>query len=747
MTNGVLAPDLFQQFLSQTGTGPGVDYLLFTYVAGTTTPQATYTDVTLSVENANPIILNSVGQNPSGGSIWLNPTLTYKFVYSPPNDTNPPTSPIVTVDNVPGWDGLNAFASVITQQVLGQILYPQTAAEIAASVTPTDYWYPAGNVLRYGADPAGVNSSFSAGVQAMQVAVAAAGASGQGNLVAIHWPAGIYKIDSSGVFNSPLITNATPQNPIRGLTIYGDGMGATQLKLTSGGTNIIWLFNSQVANEQAFINLQVRDMLFTGDDARYCQGFAYYWSQGWDMERLAFNYMNDIVYAQGALSGDSWKWRHCRTTQCGNWMHCENQQVLNTEWVQCDHEQSFGNMVYYGVGGGGAMGWIGGSIILNNSTAFVGSVSSTTLTVTAIIGTIPGGGSLLSPIVVGSMLQSAVANAVPAQTQITSQLTGGTPGGIGTYALSNSFTLASSSLTNMTFVVNLNGGGLGGSNGTYLVERIQTQLETTQTGICNITQAGSQAPIVDFLNCNFMATNGSRQTVGAIGGRVRFTNCGLTQNQSDTYSMQGNQEGDEYGEPGSIWFDGCNVLQNLSTLITLPASIDGFVWSYARAMSCYQAPYNAIVRTSRTAIDFDLNYGNQGFASNAGYTSKNANLKPLNRQWPDAGTANNWTVSMPTNAQVKKIIAYRAATTGSGTYTLVVGNGNQTTIYGSATGTLGQAQTVTIDYSDTPATWLSMGTWTAGTAGPNNQIQLWATTTATGVTVVGTAGNAWIEYY
>jgi hypothetical protein len=28
-----------------------------------------------------------------------------------------------------------------------------------------------------------------------------------------------------------------------------------------------------------------------------------------------------------------------------------------------------------------------------------------------------------------------------------------------------------------------------------------------------------------------------------------------------------------------------------------------------------------------------------------------------------------------------------------------------------------------------------------------NQIQLWATTTATGVTVVGTAGNAWIEYY
>lgn len=35
---------------------------VYTYIAGTTTPQATYTDSDLSVPNANPIILDSAGR-------------------------------------------------------------------------------------------------------------------------------------------------------------------------------------------------------------------------------------------------------------------------------------------------------------------------------------------------------------------------------------------------------------------------------------------------------------------------------------------------------------------------------------------------------------------------------------------------------------------------------------------------------------------------------------------------------------
>jgi hypothetical protein len=38
--------------------------LLYTYAAGTTTPQATYTSISGDVANTNPIVLNSSGRTP-----------------------------------------------------------------------------------------------------------------------------------------------------------------------------------------------------------------------------------------------------------------------------------------------------------------------------------------------------------------------------------------------------------------------------------------------------------------------------------------------------------------------------------------------------------------------------------------------------------------------------------------------------------------------------------------------------------
>jgi len=51
---------------------------LYTYAAGTTTPQATYTSNSGSVANTNPIILgtNGIAPNP----IWLTDNVSYKFV-------------------------------------------------------------------------------------------------------------------------------------------------------------------------------------------------------------------------------------------------------------------------------------------------------------------------------------------------------------------------------------------------------------------------------------------------------------------------------------------------------------------------------------------------------------------------------------------------------------------------------------------------------------------------------------------
>ena len=74
---------------------------------------------------------------------------------------------------------LGAVSSAsLTQAALGAIFYPATAAEIALSVTPTNYYYPADPYVdprRYGADPTGIADSTVAVQTAMNVAYQGAG--------------------------------------------------------------------------------------------------------------------------------------------------------------------------------------------------------------------------------------------------------------------------------------------------------------------------------------------------------------------------------------------------------------------------------------------------------------------------------------------------------------------------------------------------------------------------------------------
>src|SRR6516164_6003947 len=67
------SPDPKLTFLDQNGK-PMSGGCVFSYAAGTLTPQATYTDSTGTVQNANPIILDSAGR----ASIWL-AGQAYKF--------------------------------------------------------------------------------------------------------------------------------------------------------------------------------------------------------------------------------------------------------------------------------------------------------------------------------------------------------------------------------------------------------------------------------------------------------------------------------------------------------------------------------------------------------------------------------------------------------------------------------------------------------------------------------------------
>lgn len=53
---------------------------LYTYAAGTSTPQVSYTTSAGNVAHTNPIELDAAGRVPAGGEIWLADTTAYKFV-------------------------------------------------------------------------------------------------------------------------------------------------------------------------------------------------------------------------------------------------------------------------------------------------------------------------------------------------------------------------------------------------------------------------------------------------------------------------------------------------------------------------------------------------------------------------------------------------------------------------------------------------------------------------------------------
>jgi len=71
---------------------------VFTYLAGTTSPAITYTSASGATANENPIILDANGQC----TIWFTGGVSYKLVLSPATDTNPPTNPFWTADDLWG---------------------------------------------------------------------------------------------------------------------------------------------------------------------------------------------------------------------------------------------------------------------------------------------------------------------------------------------------------------------------------------------------------------------------------------------------------------------------------------------------------------------------------------------------------------------------------------------------------------------------------------------------------------------
>ena len=66
-----------QQFLDNSGN-PLTGGLLYTYAAGTTTPQTTYTTAVGTTPNSNPIVMDAAGRLES--EVWLTGEVAYKFI-------------------------------------------------------------------------------------------------------------------------------------------------------------------------------------------------------------------------------------------------------------------------------------------------------------------------------------------------------------------------------------------------------------------------------------------------------------------------------------------------------------------------------------------------------------------------------------------------------------------------------------------------------------------------------------------
>jgi hypothetical protein len=153
---------------------------IYTYAAGTTTPQATYTTVSGNTAHPNPIILDAAGRVP-GGEVWLTAGVTYKFVLRTSTDVL-----IGTYDNIKGISfatdasqitytpaGAGAVTTTV-QAKLRQIVSVfdfMTAAEIAdvqAGTLSLDVTTAISNAIAsisgtYGSTPAGGTLYFPTG--------------------------------------------------------------------------------------------------------------------------------------------------------------------------------------------------------------------------------------------------------------------------------------------------------------------------------------------------------------------------------------------------------------------------------------------------------------------------------------------------------------------------------------------------------------------------------------------------------
>jgi hypothetical protein len=226
------------QFFTNTGavlTGGKI----YTYAAGTTTPQTAYTTSAGNVAWTNPIVLDAAGRVSGSGEIWITVGVTYKFVLKDSNDVL-----IGTYDNVSAE--VNTDASLVSYTPAGTG---------AVTTTVQDKLRQYVSVQDFGAVGDGVTDDTAAIQAAITFAIGNSTTAGN-----VFFPSGTYKV--TGTLTIPNVVNG------KGL-IYGAG---AQIKATHNGV----LFDNQS------LWVSFRDITLSGPgksnaNSIAIQGTAYDW--------------------------------------------------------------------------------------------------------------------------------------------------------------------------------------------------------------------------------------------------------------------------------------------------------------------------------------------------------------------------------------------------------------------------------------------------------------------------------------
>ena len=183
-----------QQFFSDAGV-PLNGGKLYSYVAGTTTPQVAYTSASGATPLSNPIILNSAGRVATG-EIWLTTGSSYKFILKTSDEVT-----IATWDNIIGINGIsptiNAVDVVYIPAGIGAVT-TNAQAKLRQSVSIQDFG-------------ASTSASATANTTAITAALAYAGTV----KCAVYVPGAAIAYQVNDEFTVP-----------DGVTVFGDGWGS-----------------------------------------------------------------------------------------------------------------------------------------------------------------------------------------------------------------------------------------------------------------------------------------------------------------------------------------------------------------------------------------------------------------------------------------------------------------------------------------------------------------------------------------